>query len=649
MNLAGYLRSNALAFPDKRAVSYATGRDSQGALVFEHKTYLQLDRESDALAFGLQKMGIGLGTKTILMVKAGPELVTIIFALFKVGAVPVVVDPGMGIRRMMHCYKTVGAEAFIGIPLAHAIRSVFFNTFSSVKKWVTVGRRWMWGGPTLRDLFLESDEPFPIAETRADDLLIVNFTTGSTGPAKGVEYTHGTSEGTLMSIRALLDYGEDSVTLATLPLFAIFDVLLGFHTVFPSMDPTKPAQVDPQSMIDTMAQFNITHMFASPAFLHRVGEYAREQGVKLDSLRVVVSGGAPVSVSVMERFCERMGPDAKFYTVYGATEALPMAAVESREIRSESGALTRQGMGTCVGYPVQGLSVRTIPIGNEPISTWSEDLHVEPGQVGEITVSGPMVSPRYHRSSRWNELMKIHEGDRVWHRTGDLGSIDEKGRIWFCGRKSESVITENGSGFTSQWEGIIDGHPDVYRSALVAVGDGTSRKPVVCVELREEKQGRDIERIERELQTLASQFPVTRQDRLFLFHPSLPVDIRHNAKINREALGHWAAGVLGYRKRGPLETRHWLRLIPILGWLYILVGIVWPFDNNLLYALWVLDILLSVGAHGLQVPAALSKGKKAGYSAAATVFNTFLYGATWWRTLEPRPLGPKHGVRASVT
>ncbi|HEX4461879.1 MAG TPA: AMP-binding protein, partial [Polyangia bacterium] len=301
---------------------------------YAFKTFRELDDESDRWAHALVAANITRGTKTLLMVKPSAELFTVLFALFKVGAVPVVVDPGMGLRRMLHCYRTVGADALVGIPAAHVVRALFPRSFASLKSWVTVGRKLGWSGPTLPPpaAFTPPAGPFPIAETRADDLLMINFTTGATGPAKGVEYTHGIADSMIANIESEFAHGPDDVALAPLPLFTAFHLLIGATTILPPIDPNRPALADAAAMIDTIGRFEVTHMFASPAFLRRVGDYAVDRHHKLPSLRRVISGGAPVLPSIARRFAGLLAADARLHVTYGATEALPIASITADEL-----------------------------------------------------------------------------------------------------------------------------------------------------------------------------------------------------------------------------------------------------------------------------------------------------------------------------
>jgi acyl-CoA synthetase (AMP-forming)/AMP-acid ligase II len=640
-NLASLLRRHARATPDKRAIAFPSGRDADGATVFDAWTYADVDRISDGYARGLRKVGVRRGTKTIVMLRPGPELFALVYALFKLGAVPVIVDPGMGPKRMLHCYETVKAEAFVGVPIAHTIRALRPKTFAAAKILVTVGRAVPWGGVALDDIAEASDTPFEIEKMSGDDTLVVNFTTGSTGPARGVEYTHAGVLQVVRGLPALYGDVETATSFVTLPLFALFDMLLGVSAVLAAMDPTKPALVDAQRMIDDLSATGANTMFASPAFLARVGRHAVAHGQTIPSLRVVVAGGAPVMPRVLAQFRAVLDKSAKVFSAYGATEALPMASIEGRELLKETKSGTASGAGTCAGRAFGDNELRVVRIVDGPIPAWRDDLRVVDGEVGEIVVRGRGVSPRYHEDATNDALAKIRDGATTWHRTGDLGWLDGDGRLWFCGRKGQTVTTPRRALYTVQCEGIFNAHDDVQRTALVGVGPRGAQRPVLCVELREPVDPARLAAIEAELATIAASHEMLSDVRTFLFHPGFPVDIRHNAKIGREELAVWAARRLGVRETAAGEVPAqpaWTKIVPILGWLYLAYGLLVPFTHRALIAIWWIDAFLSIAVHGLQLFASLPKGKRAGYGVVHIVASTLLFGATWWKLLEPREL-----------
>jgi acyl-CoA synthetase (AMP-forming)/AMP-acid ligase II len=541
VNIASYLSRAARERPYRRAVVCAAGRAPGGRAAYAQLTFEQLDRESDRLAHGLLAAGIGRGARTILMVRPGLEFFELIFALFKIGAVPVVVDPGMGIRRMLACYKSTRPQAFIGIPLAHAVRTLCPGYFSTVRAGVTVGRRWFWGGTTLKKIRAAAWKPLEPAPTGRDDPAAILFTTGSTGPAKGAVYTHGNFDAQLRQIAGHLDFGPDEVDLSTFPLFALFYPALGVTAVVPDMDPTRPARANPERLIEAIADQGVTNMFASPALLDRLGAYGSSRGLRLPSLKRVISAGAPVQARTIERFQPMLPDGAEIHTPYGATEAVPIASIRGAEILSETRALTEKGYGICVGRPINDTPIRIIAVSDEPIRRWSEELIVAQGEIGEIVVKADLVSREYFENPLADALAKIPDSEGFWHRMGDLGWMDRKGRIWFCGRKSHRVTTAGGPLYTIPCESIFNTHPLVYRSALVGIGPRDHQAPAVCIELVKKNKRINRRTVRTELLHLASQHEITRGIKIVLFHDSFPVDIRHNAKIFREQLALWAA------------------------------------------------------------------------------------------------------------
>lgn len=544
VNLSVHLKKQAASEPDRKAVIIPAQRGGDGRRSYDHYTFAWLDGKSDNYARGFRSAGISRGTKTIVMVRPGIDFIAIIFALFKVGAIPVFVDPGMGIRRMLHCFGETGAQAFIGIPVAHVVRVLGRGYFRTLKCWVTVGRRWFWGGYTLKDMDVHDKEELGIVESDPDDLAAISFTTGSTGPAKGVSYTWKNMDAMLRQIKDRFSPGRDDIDCPTFPLFALFDVAAGCTALLPDMDPQKPARVNPDNIIEAVRDYGVTMMFASPALLNRVGRYCRDRDITLPSLRTVISGGAPVSDPIMRCFKSVMADEGELFSTYGATECLPISSIGSRDLLAPPmESMTSSGMGTCVGLPC-GLDVKIISITDLPVDSLTGDIVVQGRGIGEIIISGDHVSPCYYERPAADALAKIYERGKNWHRTGDLGWIDAEGRIWFCGRKKQRVVTEGGTLYTIPCEAVFNAHPAVFRSALVGVSRGQYQKPVICIELEKAHRDMSTEKLEKELLEMARKNEITRSLDTILFHPSFPVDIRHNAKISREKLALWAAARL---------------------------------------------------------------------------------------------------------
>jgi acyl-CoA synthetase (AMP-forming)/AMP-acid ligase II len=506
-------------------------------------TFRELEERSNCCAQGLKEIGIQRGTRTVLMVTPGVEFLVLTFALIKINAVLVLVDPGMGWQNLKKCLQESKPEAFVGTPLAQMARILLGWGRGSVKICLTVGGVRPWSGVSFTQVMHQgaSSGKFAAEASESDDPAAIVFTSGSTGRPKGVVYTHGmfSSQAALLRDSFQIEAGE--VDLATFPLFALFDPALQMTTVFPEMDFTRPGQVDPLEIITPIQEYKVTHMFGSPALLDRVSRYGKGQGIKLPTLRRVLSAGAPVPDKVLKRFAALLNPDAEIHTPYGATEALPVCSITSRELSTLLD--NRPGQGVCVGPPLAGVHLAVIGIDDGPIPLWSEDLRVPAGEIGELVVWGPNVSTEYFGLPEANDLAKIRGPDGIRHRMGDLGCIDKEGRVWFCGRKSQRVRTPQGSLFTVPCESIFNAHPKVYRSALVGVGDAPQQRPVLCVELEEDekKKGKGSPELRQEILDLGTHNTQTKEIQTLLFHPSFPVDVRHNAKIFREQLARWAS------------------------------------------------------------------------------------------------------------
>lgn len=506
-------------------------------------SYRQMEDRSNAIAAGLRTVGIGRGVRSVVMVRPSPEFFLLMFALFKLGAVPVLVDPGIARSALKQCLDEAEPQAFIGIPLAQAARIVS-GWARSAKTVVTAGRRWFWGGASLRELQARGVGAGPqLADTAPDEVAAILFTSGSTGIPKGVVYRHRHFVAQIDLLRAAFGMQPGGIDLPTFPPFALFDPALGLTSIIPDMDPTRPAKADPRKLVDAIERFGVTQLFGSPALVDVLSRH----GAKLPTLRRVTSAGAPVPPEVVARMRALLPDDAQLWTPYGATECLPVAVIEGRELQ-RTRAATERGEGTCVGRPVPPNEVRIVAISDEALPEWREDLVLKPWQIGEITVAGPSATDEYFRRPQATALAKIREGARIVHRMGDLGYFDDEGRLWFCGRKSHRVRSAHGSLFTEQVEPVFNQHPDVRRTALVGVGAPGQQRPVLCVELRSGvKPGRQA-RIAEDLLKLGQGFVHTGRVETFLFHRKFPVDIRHNAKIGREQLAIWAARQLGAKR-----------------------------------------------------------------------------------------------------
>ncbi len=551
VNLASLVAAHAKRTPGKRAVVVPHGRDSRGRVAYTHLTFGQVEDEIEAFARGLSGIGIERGMKVVLMVRPGLDFLPLTYALFRLGAVPVLIDPGMGRKNLLHCIRQVGPEAFIGVPLAHLARKLFPRSFAKIRIHVTIGRRWLWGGYAMADIHQPTGEAVPAPTTQPEELAAIIFTTGSTGPPKGVEYTHGMFAAQVATLGQAFGLTSDDIDMPGFALFALYTLAMGLTVIIPDMDPTRPALVTPERIIEAVTDHGATFSFGSPALWNRVSLHCLEHGIRLPSLRGITMAGAPIPGYLHERMLGHiLGGGAEIHTPYGATECLPVTSFEGSRILAETLGKTQAGAGYCVGRPLPGISLRVIRIHDEALPRWSQVEELPTGEIGEIVVQGAVVSRRYHQLPEKTRLHKIYEtadekGGPFWHRIGDAGYLDDAGRLWFCGRVAHRVVTGDATLYTVCCEALVNNHPAVYRSALVGLGsDRYRQEPVLIVEPAEGHFPADdagAAKLREELMAIVRGNPLTASIGKLMFHRSFPVDIRHNAKIFREKLAVWAA------------------------------------------------------------------------------------------------------------
>lgn len=553
-----YLRSNvgarltlqAQLHPDQLGIATPVGSHRQGTSRRYRTISLgDLDARSTAIAGGLQAMGIGPGHRIALLVRFGEDFIALVFAVLKTGATLVLVDPGMGRRNLLNCLAETRPDGFIAIPIAQAILKAKRSLFPDAKFHVTVGRRFgILPAPSLSQLEANGLNRFVAPKTQAEDSAAIIFTTGSTGPPKGVQYTHQTFLSQIDMIAQHYNIQPGGKDLSGFPLFGLFNAVMGTSTILPDMDPTRPADVDPVRLLDAIDQWQINQSFGSPALWTKVGLYCQQSQRRIESLKLVLSAGAPVPSRVLEHIRSAIHDSGQMFTPYGATEALPIASIESREVLQETAQRTRQGFGTCVGKRFAQVRWKVIQITDLPIHTLDQARLVEPGQIGELMVCSPSVTQRYVTRTDQNQFHKVlgldaNGNPEIWHRMGDVGYLDNTDRFWFCGRKSHRIKTPRGPVFTEPIEAVVNTHPSVYRSALVPYGDGDCQRPVVIVEPWPEHR-RDVKvnfeaHKHQWLELLAAHHPGVDVESFKIYPGRLPTDIRHNSKIFREQLAQW--------------------------------------------------------------------------------------------------------------
>ncbi|MEI6896937.1 MAG: fatty acid CoA ligase family protein [Psychromonas sp.] len=543
-NLCRHLVDAVTQYPTSLAIAVQKKRFTK--LTYQEMDFSQLHLRSDHIAFALNQYGLKAGDKAVLMVTPSIDFFCITFALFKAGIIPILVDPGMGTKNLKQCFIESKPDAFIGMPKAHLARCLFAWGKETIKFNITVAGCGFWGGISLTSLLHQypTKQYYPIIELAPDALAAILFTSGSTGTPKGVAYTHAMFEAQISILKNDYKIKHGERDLATFPLFSLFGPALGMASIVPEMDASKPINANPDFLFAAIKKYQCSNLFANPALIELLGNTASKKRVKLNSLKRVISAGAPATLPSLKCFSKLLNPNIDIFNSYGATESLPISKISSADLfKTET--ITDTGGGICVGHAVENTEISIININEELMPQWSDTLKLPAYHIGEIVVKGPQVSQQYYARDEATQLAKISDGQLNRHRMGDLGYLDEQGRLWMCGRKAHRVETRYQDNVTTYFsicsERIFNTHPTVKRSALVGVNieNEENKVAVICIELVEKPTESNL-KLFNELRFIADKQEQTRGIKHFLVHHGFPMDIRHNAKINREQLARWA-------------------------------------------------------------------------------------------------------------
>ena len=546
-NIAQHLPLMAAAQPNTAALKVPHGRTLSGDIDYLTLSFAELEAEAAAWQHRITSAGVERGDRVLVMVRQGLPLIAGVFALFATGAVPVVIDPGMGRKTFLQCVKRSQPKALLGIPLARVFSHIFRGAFSSVS--IRIGAS---SGTTARcPTTSATPEKLTVAVSANDELAAILFTSGSTGAPKGVCYEHGMFSAQVELIRQTFGINPGEIDLPMLPIFALFNPALGVTTVVPEIDPSKPAAVDPTKIVKAIQQERVTNSFGSPTLWLKIAEHCQSENTTLDTMNRVLCAGAPVPPALWEMM-RTVLPNGELHSPYGATEVLPVSALSASTVIAETGTKTLEGQGTCVGEIIAPNEVKIIRLRNGVITSIDDVEELPPGEIGEIIVRGPTVTKDYDALPKATAKAKIASSPPdtsssapvpVWHRMGDCGYLDDQGRLWFCGRAAERIESKSGPIFTEQVEPAFNQHLEVKRTALIGHGKRPHQRAAIVIEPHDPsitKSSKTCRALGRKLRALTRHHPIAGKVNLFFFHEDFPVDVRHNAKIHRLTLTEWA-------------------------------------------------------------------------------------------------------------
>jgi acyl-CoA synthetase (AMP-forming)/AMP-acid ligase II len=530
-NVSELIRYQAKKHPNKKSIVFPVKKG--GIYSYTSYSFLEFENRINQVCNRLVSIGVKPGHKVLFFVKPNLDFCVITFALFRIGATTVFIDPGMKKEYFLNCIEQVKPDVMIAIPLVHCLRRFKSKYFNNIKLFITTSKLNGIGTVSLfKNISNESPE-FSIYQNNSNELAAILFTSGGTGAPKGVEYTHDIFINQTRMLKEEFSLSSSDCDVPGFPLFSFFTLAMGMTSVIPDMNPAKPNQCNPENLYRNITESKATFIAGSPAIWERLADYCVKQNLTLPSVKYVVMFGAPVRNELHEKF-DSVLTNGTTYTPYGATECLPVANISGSSVLTSTASLTDRGFGTCVGKPLNGVEIKIIKRSEKKLLKMEYTTPLSCGEVGEIIVSSPNVTKGYYQMPDKTQEAKIYDGDKLWHRMGDVGHLDEDGKLWFCGRSKHVVLNRNTNYYPINVESIYNKHPEVRRTALI--GLGKTNEPAIVIELYNHSH-RNNEKLIKELRLLAKDYTHTSGINKFFFKDKFPVDVRHNIKIDRTLLG----------------------------------------------------------------------------------------------------------------
>ena len=512
MNIASVLQQQAESRASQTAI--IDGKIGQE----RRTTYLQINSQSARLAALLKSYGLQQGDTVLIFQPISAELYIILVALFRLGMIAMFVDPSMGLTHLEQCCKRVTPKAFIGGTKAHLLRFAS-RSLRAIPIKIGIGR-WL---PFTRSFSnLTAFKPFAdIIKANNDTPALITFTSGSTGQPKAAVRTHGFLLAQHKVLADNIDHQPGQVDVSTLPVFVLANLASGITSLLCDVDLRFPGKVDASIVLQQATSFSATRCAASPAFFERLIEFCLANNVTLPFARID-TGGAPVFPGLLTQLNEQT-LNCEIVAVYGSTEAEPIAHIHWQDISEADLANMKRGRGLLAGKPVQQIDVKVIqdrtnsvikPMSQEQLAKFC----LAKNEIGEIVVAGDHVLPGY-LNGIGNEETKFSVDGRPWHRTGDAGYFDNEGRLWLMGRCSAKISDEDGVLYPFAVETVVRCDVGVRRSAMVAYAG----KRLLIIEMQNQRTA-NTEKLKETLDWAKISKVLT--------VPNVPVDRRHNAKID---------------------------------------------------------------------------------------------------------------------
>lgn len=478
------------------------------AIIAEGQTisYAELKREVIATARYFESKGIQSGDRVLVFVPMSVDLYRIVLALFSMGATAVFLDEWVSKKRMEMCCEIADCAGFIGVTKAHVLR-FFSKELRSIPITLKIRHK------------VKADDRFKLFSPKIDHTALITFTTGSTGTPKAANRTHAFLIAQFEAIKNKLKPEPTDVVMPVLPIVLFINLGVGSTSVIYRYKSTKLSSINPKAVFDLMDKHKVNQVISSPSFITSLSNYAMKIGNYPIILSSIYTGGAPVFPKEAKLFAAAF-PEAHIEVIYGSTEAEPISAVPVQELIASEG----KQKGLLVGFPDSSAEVKIIPFRDQVIEVDDdEELETCPqGEIGEIIVAGNHVLTAYFNNPEALRRAKIWHGEKMYHRTGDSGYFDEKGRLFLVGRSMQAIVVEDEVIYPFIFEDELQQLDGVRRGTILELKE----RIYIVVELEDRNRKQEVE------QELRSTFKMNFE----LVFMTIPLDKRHHGKIDAEGV-----------------------------------------------------------------------------------------------------------------
>lgn len=518
-NLAELFFAKSAKHPEKTALIFPYLNEHGECVREETLTFAKMMGKVQSLHTGLKSRGIGKGDQVLLLAPLSPDLYALVIALFSVGAAPLFLDAAMGTRKMMRIVRKQKPKAIFSVGKLWKWRFLLPATWSTQKFSFDSQH----SGVTHFSCLYDQEGPFEIEPLAKNDLALVTFTTGSTGTPKGADRSFGVLLRQHEISQEHWPETDNEVDMPCFPMIALQNMACGITTVLPAMNLQKPSSADPAKIIEQIHRYGVSRMSGSPAYLQKIFQYLDETHETLPQIRSLIAGGATVPFELCT-LIEKHLPQSQNFVVYGSTEVEPISFTSMKEI------LNSQSMGFLVGRPLPELQVKVVQDLSSHIKDFSKygpEIYTTK-EIGEVIVTGPHVVRRYLNNKKANFETKLKDPNgNIWHRTGDLAYWDEQNRLVLVGRLKDQVQSQLGPVANYLIEQKLENIPGIQRAGIL----NSKKGPVTFIQTTGEFSNGDIT---PKISDVLEQFYLKNSKIQWI--DDMPVDHRHNWKINREQL-----------------------------------------------------------------------------------------------------------------